>query len=132
MTLRLRWASLWVTAIALWPVAAEEARDEASTAAAPASVVDVGETALADEPASDGAVEDGAVEGGTVEDRRDARGDDAGFQTAVPSQRSGVDAAAVDGEPTERKPTETPVAAEVFVPTEDISEDFAVPFPVDI
>ena len=29
-------------------------------------------------------------------------------------------------------PTEVPESADVFIPTEDISEDFAVSFPVDI
>ena len=37
---------------------------------------------------------------------------------------------AVETETGPEKPE--PEAAEVFVPTEDISEDFAVPFPVDI
>ena len=38
-----------------------------------------------------------------------------------------------DAEPSnEPEPPQSRPAAEVFVPTEEISEDFAVPFPVDI
>ncbi len=40
----------------------------------------------------------------------------------------GSEEAATDGEDT----AEAPASVDVFIPTEDISEDFAVSFPVDI
>ena len=55
--------------------------------------------------------------------------------TASADSTEGVDESN-DGDDSERSGESGPVqgepAAEVFVPTEEISEDFAVPFPVDI
>ena len=52
---------------------------------------------------------------------------------ATPTPEKAEDAAPAPKEDeTSNDEDETPEAAEVFVPTEAISEDIAVPFPVDI
>ena len=52
---------------------------------------------------------------------------------ATPTPKKAADAAPAPKEDEASKEAEeTPEAAEVFVPTETISEDIAVPFPVDI
>ena len=49
-------------------------------------------------------------------------------EEATPQTEETPAAAEADDEPEPKKTA----AAEIFVPSEDISEDFAVPFPVDI
>ena len=51
---------------------------------------------------------------------------------AEPASEKPVEAAKETPAAPEAEPNEDDAAAEVFVPSEDISEDFAVPFPVDI
>ncbi|MCZ6656178.1 MAG: hypothetical protein O7C67_02685 [Gammaproteobacteria bacterium] len=53
-----------------------------------------------------------------------------GFFLSVPEGRSAEASEAVEVEEPATEPTEP--SPDVFLPTEEISEDFAVPFPVDI
>lgn len=112
MIFRLGWASLLAMSLALSPTSNAQGKDqrptETTTTTSPASEPDA--TAVVEslsEPTAspDDAPVDEEVESRPADDTE--RGD-------------------------ESDPPETEPAAEIFVPSEDISEDFAVPFPVDI
>ena len=59
----------------------------------------------------------------------------AGFAVAAETEAQSNDAQAQDELPVEEQEginNDSPESHDVFLPTEEISEDFAVPFPVDI
>ena len=110
--IRLGWASLLAASLALSPTSRAQEEDQRPSSDATT------ETKLSEsEPEVDEGVEQSS-ESSASEDSTEAvaESDDAG-------DGDGSD----DSEPPPGEP-----AAEVFVPTEEISEDFAVPFPVDI
>ena len=70
-------------------------------------------------------------------DERDEAQEEAAATGQGPADEPPVRTAAADGPQAENDEETAPVpanteSAEVFVPSEEISEDFAVPFPVDI
>ena len=116
MITRVGWASLMAVSLALSPTSwAQEEDQKASDATT--------ETRLLSDPDPD--PEPGPDEGVEQESESSASTDPT---DAVDESNDADDADRGD----ESAPPEGEPAAEVFVPTEEISEDFAVPFPVDI
>ncbi len=112
MITRVGWASLMAMSLALSPTSwAQEEDQKASDATT--------ETRLPSDP------EPGPDEGVEKESESSASTDPT---DAVDESNDADDADPGD----ESGPPKGEPAAEVFVPTEEISEDFAVPFPVDI
>ena len=113
MMIRLSWASILATSLALSPTAS--AQDEDQRPAANAAT----ETALASEsePGPDEGVEQVSESSANMDTTE-----------AMDESNDGNDSDRGD----ESGPLQGEPAAEVFVPTEELSEDFAVPFPVDI
>ena len=113
MIVRLGWASLVTASLILSPYSSAQGEDQPQPSAANA------ETTPAEsepEPA------------GVVESRSEPLANPDPTQVDEEIESKADDAEAPD----EPEPPQSEPAAEIFVPSEDISEDFAVPFPVDI
>lgn len=113
MIVRLGWASLVTVSLILSPNSRAQGEDQPQPSAADAET-----RAAESEP------EPAAVVESTSEPL--ANPDTAQVDEEIESKAD--DAEATD----EPEPPQAEPAAEIFVPSEDISEDFAVPFPVDI
>lgn len=113
MIVRVGWASLLAMSLALSPTSNAEDEDQRPTDTTTA-------TSPASEPEATAVVESSSEPPPTGQEA-----------TAVDEE---IESRAADD--TERadqsEPPQAEPAAEIFVPSEDISEDFAVPFPVDI
>jgi len=112
MIVRVGWASLLVMSVALSPTSNAQDEDQrptdTTTATSPASEPEA--TAVVESSSEPTASPNVAQVDEEIESR-----------AADDTERAG------ESEPPQAEP-----AAEIFVPSEDISEDFAVPFPVDI
>ena len=112
MIVRRGWASIVVLSLALSPMSTAQEDDQQPPSDATSETTRDSES----EPGPDEAVEQ-VNESSTGSDTTGPEESSDGDDTDVGDQSGPL-----QGEP----------AAEVFVPTEEISEDFAVPFPVDI
>ena len=111
MMIRLSWASILATSLALSPTASAQDEDQRPASDATTETMLPSESELGQDEGVELVSESSASTDSTADAASD--GDDA---------NPGDEPGPPQGEP----------AAEVFVPTEEISEDFAVPFPVDI
>lgn len=114
----LRWVSVLAISLAMSPASGAEVEDQVSPADATAEPWPTAGAVAEAEPGPVAVVESSSeTPPGTDAVPRDED---------IPSWEADEADRADESEPPQAE------AAEVFVPTEDISEDFAVPFPVDI